>query len=264
MFYIMNHVYIKRYQYLNQKIETDLKNIIPCSDIIAEYLLEEEILIYILYQNDIATSVCLFFKMGDYEFECKAFTKDSLQNQGFFRTLWNYIRKDIFSIYNEEYEDIPVLNISFPIEKCDKKLHYIFKKINAKHSETELIMRLKMSTKYILDYISSVPISLQIVQQSLDSSAYDVFLSSGEYLAIFHTLPYGIASSYFWGFSIHSNYRGRGYGKLVFAHILSYLFSQGILQIDLQIRKSNLPAIHIYQHFGFMELERVEYYNIEL
>jgi len=51
--------------------------------------------------------------------------------------------------------------------------------------------------------------------------------------------------------AVHPDYRGKGYGKMLIQSLISYSRGNGISAITLEVRKSNIPAITLYESFGF-------------
>ena len=52
--------------------------------------------------------------------------------------------------------------------------------------------------------------------------------------------------------AVHPDYRGKGYGKMLIQSLISYSRENGISAITLEVRKSNIPAITLYESFGFV------------
>ncbi len=63
-------------------------------------------------------------------------------------------------------------------------------------------------------------------------------------------------------FAVREDYRGKGIGKMLFGHIISYAKEQKMEFITLEVRKTNVPAIKIYEGLGFKVLGvRKDYYT---
>lgn len=63
-------------------------------------------------------------------------------------------------------------------------------------------------------------------------------------------------------FAIHPGYHKRGFGKQFLSFICKHLISENIMNIFLEVRQSNVAAIHLYQKFGFtIDGERKHYYS---
>jgi ribosomal-protein-alanine N-acetyltransferase len=48
--------------------------------------------------------------------------------------------------------------------------------------------------------------------------------------------------------------RRRGIGSLLVSHLISYAKEQGVSKYFLEVRESNLAAIHLYERFGFVKV----------
>ena len=61
--------------------------------------------------------------------------------------------------------------------------------------------------------------------------------------------------------TILPNLKNKGLGKYIFSFMMNNLLNDGVKQINLEVRKSNAPAIHLYEKFGFKKIsERKKYY----
>ena len=61
---------------------------------------------------------------------------------------------------------------------------------------------------------------------------------------------------------VHSEYRRRGIGGKIFKQLISYAIENNVETITLEVRKSNTPAIALYDCLGFVKIsERVRYYS---
>ena len=63
---------------------------------------------------------------------------------------------------------------------------------------------------------------------------------------------------YLFDFNINEDYRGKGYGKQIFAFILKELKRRKYTIIFLQVQESNTSAFKIYKHFKFEVLDKRE------
>lgn len=62
--------------------------------------------------------------------------------------------------------------------------------------------------------------------------------------------------------AIHPGYQKRGFGQQFLAFICKQLIYENIMKIFLEVRQSNIRAIHLYQKFGFtIDGERKNYYR---
>lgn len=55
-------------------------------------------------------------------------------------------------------------------------------------------------------------------------------------------------------FGIDPLWQGRGYGRKLLQESMQHLINRGFLYFFLDVRESNLPAIRLYQSFGFQKL----------
>lgn len=63
-------------------------------------------------------------------------------------------------------------------------------------------------------------------------------------------------------FAIHPEHRHQGYGSLLLKFLLNNLIEKEIVNIFLEVRKSNLTALKLYEKAGFMVIsERKKYYS---
>ena len=61
--------------------------------------------------------------------------------------------------------------------------------------------------------------------------------------------------------TIMPNLQNKGLGKYIFGFMMNELLKDGVNQINLEVRKTNEPAIHLYEKFGFKKIaERKKYY----
>ena len=58
------------------------------------------------------------------------------------------------------------------------------------------------------------------------------------------------------------DYRNLGIGSIIFEKIIDYAKQNGIKKLTLEVNEKNLPAIHLYEKFGFKKIAtREKYYN---
>ncbi|WP_213818675.1 ribosomal protein S18-alanine N-acetyltransferase [Garciella nitratireducens] len=61
--------------------------------------------------------------------------------------------------------------------------------------------------------------------------------------------------------AVHPDYRAKGIGKKLMQGLIDTAKREGIMQMSLEVRKSNTIAIHLYESFGFgVEGMRKEFY----
>ena len=61
---------------------------------------------------------------------------------------------------------------------------------------------------------------------------------------------------------VDQNYRKKGYAKALMEHLFEYASKHSIDAISLEVRESNVKAIHLYQSYGFKKAAiRQQYYS---
>ena len=61
--------------------------------------------------------------------------------------------------------------------------------------------------------------------------------------------------------AVHPAYRGQGRGRQLVAALIDLAGSEGIKELTLEVRRSNEPAISLYESFGFKSIgTRKEFY----
>lgn len=62
--------------------------------------------------------------------------------------------------------------------------------------------------------------------------------------------------------AVSERYRGKGYGKKLLIEAANRIFAEGYQAMTLEVRKSNRPAICLYERAGFqIEGERKKFYE---
>jgi len=62
--------------------------------------------------------------------------------------------------------------------------------------------------------------------------------------------------------AVSASYTGRGIGKRLFRFMLEKAVEQGVEELFLEVRKSNIGAIKLYESFAFKQIDiRKDYYN---
>ena len=60
--------------------------------------------------------------------------------------------------------------------------------------------------------------------------------------------------------AVDGSRRGRGFGEALLFHVLSYARRNGAERMHLEVRENNVPAISLYERYGFQTLGRGENY----
>ncbi|HHY13950.1 MAG TPA: ribosomal protein S18-alanine N-acetyltransferase [Thermoanaerobacterales bacterium] len=90
-----------------------------------------------------------------------------------------------------------------------------------------------------------------------DNSFADYFvakikLSDGEYILIGYIGMWGIMDeAHITTFAVHEEYRCKGVGRKLLEHAIKASIDKGIVNMTLEVRKSNEPAKHLYEKLGF-------------
>lgn len=75
----------------------------------------------------------------------------------------------------------------------------------------------------------------------------------------FHTV---LDEAHITNIAVKSTQRGRGIGKFLMSALLAKAREKGVKSITLEVRDNNVPAIRLYESFGFRtEGVRKRYYN---
>ena len=61
-------------------------------------------------------------------------------------------------------------------------------------------------------------------------------------------------------FFVEEEYRNKGIGTKLLAHLVSLAITYRVVNITLEVRVSNQPAISLYKKFGFREVALRKYY----
>ena len=61
-------------------------------------------------------------------------------------------------------------------------------------------------------------------------------------------------------FAVSPEFQGRGFGKKLLEEIIHVAKKFGATSMILEVRCSNIPALHVYQKFGFRKIGRIKNY----
>ncbi|MDD3113768.1 MAG: ribosomal protein S18-alanine N-acetyltransferase [Candidatus Izemoplasmatales bacterium] len=61
-------------------------------------------------------------------------------------------------------------------------------------------------------------------------------------------------------FYLLPDYQHQGLGKMLFDYILDYIQAYAVLNLTLEVRESNLRAIHFYERLGFDKVAKRQHY----
>ena len=62
-----------------------------------------------------------------------------------------------------------------------------------------------------------------------------------------------VPEAYINNIAVKSEYRNKGFGKLILCELINKAYSLGIDAITLEVRKSNTVARHLYEAMGFVK-----------
>ena len=88
-----------------------------------------------------------------------------------------------------------------------------------------------------------------------------VIEQDGTVASMLFSIPYPILfengmqnAHYLYAIATHPDHRRRGLGRLVLAALLEQARARGLVEVTLEVRESNLPAIALYSGFGFEQV----------
>ena len=108
------------------------------------------------------------------------------------------------------------------------------------------------SLSFIESVCFSVPWSKSSIEESLNNKSFRFFKLDDDG----KTVGYGgimtvLDESDVVNIAVLPEYRGRGYGKMLLSRLLSEAKNMGAALVHLEVRQSNIPAISLYESFGF-------------
>lgn len=105
------------------------------------------------------------------------------------------------------------------------------------------------------------PWSEQMLIESLTNQNLFLKLSLGNKLIGYQVLMPIVDELELLNIVISTDYQGKGYGCFLLNHLVQYAQTNKLSRILLEVRESNLSAIHLYQKFGFEKVGlRKNYY----
>jgi len=91
------------------------------------------------------------------------------------------------------------------------------------------------------------------------------------YIARLHDASVGTANiqilngdAYIYGFVVSAEYRGRGYGRQLLAHMIAEIAAERPQPVFLEVETENVPALALYRSFGFQVTNTFDYYRIDI
>jgi len=91
------------------------------------------------------------------------------------------------------------------------------------------------------------------------------------YIARLDGAPVGTANiqildgdAYIYGFVVNAEYRRRGYGRQILAHMIAEITAERAQPVFLEVETENVPALALYRSFGFRVTNTFDYYRIDI
>lgn len=100
-----------------------------------------------------------------------------------------------------------------------------------------------------------------IPELNAPDATYVVGTRGGEVICYggFHTV---LDEAHITNIAVKSTERGKGIGKFLMATLLGKAREKGVKHVTLEVKSTNMPAIRMYEDFGFrVEGVRKKYYN---
>ncbi|HPP06174.1 MAG TPA: ribosomal protein S18-alanine N-acetyltransferase [Syntrophorhabdaceae bacterium] len=73
---------------------------------------------------------------------------------------------------------------------------------------------------------------------------------------------YVLSECHITNFAVKPQFRKKGYGTILFSHVIDYFRKKGVVEFFLEVRESNNVAINLYRKFGFEIVgRRKRYYS---
>jgi ribosomal-protein-alanine N-acetyltransferase len=106
------------------------------------------------------------------------------------------------------------------------------------------------------------PWPFQAFEDYLDSAGFMVAVDGGIVgYVVADTVPnHGRPLGHIKDLAVHSDYRGRGYGRRLLGRALAVLETAGTRSVKLEVRASNAAARSLYDDFGFVHRRTVPRY----
>lgn len=105
------------------------------------------------------------------------------------------------------------------------------------------------------------PWSTSQLQECLSSGYQCIVLEIEQQLIGFAVLLIAADEAEILNIVIKNSVRGHGYGKLLLNYLITIAKEQKVKTVFLEVRRSNLPALKLYQQIGFKQIgTRKDYY----
>ena len=110
--------------------------------------------------------------------------------------------------------------------------------------------------------VFSEPWSEKSLELCLGENSFCVCCFEDEILTSYCTVITVINEAQIINVATSKEFRGMGYAKTVIEAVFAESYKRGINSISLEVRESNVPAISLYQSFGFkIEGKRKDFYK---
>ena len=110
--------------------------------------------------------------------------------------------------------------------------------------------------------IFSEPWSEKSLELCLTDKAFCICCFEDETLTSYCTVITVLDEAQIINVATSTDFRGMGYAKTVIEAVFAECYKRGINSISLEVRESNVPAISLYQSFGFkIEGKRKDFYK---
>jgi len=106
------------------------------------------------------------------------------------------------------------------------------------------------------------PWPLSIFQEDLVSGYSYLFVAQMDNIIVAYAILWiGVEEGHLTNIAVDRKYQRKSIAKRLLSHILSFAADMGLTQVILEVRRSNTPAISLYESFGFVHLGvRKNYY----
>ncbi len=220
---------------------------------------EEECTYFLQYKNKSLIALLCICTYHEAEHECIAFTAPQWRKQGYFSLLFSYA----LAYLQSKSAGGKKLRLLFNIESREDAASHILHKMGARHMNTEYMLLLPLKK---VQPVSCKSYDIRKASRFSTLYQYSIFWE-GARIGSFCVFALSEEMYYFHSFHLFKKYRGKGHGKSCFAEILSMLADPKGTEkkyVQLHVSADNLPAVRIYQSFGFTLSSSLHTYFIEV
>ena len=104
------------------------------------------------------------------------------------------------------------------------------------------------------------PWTKAIFEQTIQSTKYAVVMESQQKIIGYGVVSYVVGEAELLNLCIDPAYQGKGQGAVLLEHLVDNATELGNKDMYLEVRESNLSALHIYEKCGFNEIGRRKNY----